>query len=249
VPIIINAPGFYARGKGLSWPSHAKDDILINSIIFDPRDLFLYKPLMRDTTLARLPIQQPVDRQRGPSPSLRDVFIDKAVAHISIDLQNVYCDPDRYPLTAAFTAALAAPVSRFARDMRKSGLKNIWVAHNPYGEKPFVVRNELFGIKPAHKDILIEKQYYDAFENTSLDAALKKDGINTLLLTGAFLDACIISTALSAKKRGYGVYIIEDLTARFDDDICLIKRKIEKFGIRMITEKNIRAAMDSAHPP
>jgi len=188
---------------------------------------------------------------RRMTPSLRAAFMDRAVAHIAIDLQNTYCDPVRYPLSSLDTRPLAPQLSSFAQAMRAQGLRNVWVAHNSQWDENFSVRRELFDIDPAPEDTLIEKKYYDAFEDTALDRQLKKDGIRTVLLTGVFFEECVKATATGAARLGYDVYVIDDLTAKGDPTgergkLNHAKNWLEYIGARLISEKNMRTLIDRA---
>jgi nicotinamidase-related amidase len=75
-----------------------------------------------------------------------------------------------------------------------------------------MMRRELFNIRPRRGDMFLCKTRFDAFHETPLDDILKQRGINTLILTGAFFDQCVLETALGGKKRGYDVVVVPDLS-------------------------------------
>jgi nicotinamidase-related amidase len=54
-----------------------------------------------------------------------------------------------------------------------------------------------------------------AFAGSNLDAFLRRKGIDTLLLAGFALQACVESTARNAKDLGYKVYLVEDAVSAF----------------------------------
>ncbi len=57
-----------------------------------------------------------------------------------------------------------------------------------------------------------------AFAGSNLDAFLRRKGIDTLLLAGFALQACVESTARNAKDLGYQIYLVEDAVSAFSAD-------------------------------
>lgn len=57
------------------------------------------------------------------------------------------------------------------------------------------------------------KRGLNAFASTELDAALKKRGIEQIVLSGAVTSICIDSTGRAAHERGYLVSVLSDCTA------------------------------------
>lgn len=167
--------------------------------------------------------------------SLTEAFNEARVAHISIDLQDSYCNPDHpriktygYGASAKRGEAVAHAVGAFVTANGKY-LTNIWVAHNcasAYGIPPMhareylpqLARSSFHSSLPVNdNDIVICKKNYSAFDGTDLDEVLASQNIKTILLSGIFLDICIRETALDAKKYGYDVYILKDMVASFRD--------------------------------
>jgi nicotinamidase-related amidase len=75
-----------------------------------------------------------------------------------------------------------------------------------------IARDEMYRIEPAAGDAVIGKTEYDAFAGTRLDGVLRAAGADTLVLSGVFRDVCVLETAKAARRRGYAVYVAEDLT-------------------------------------
>jgi nicotinamidase-related amidase len=57
---------------------------------------------------------------------------------------------------------------------------------------------------------VIDKPAYSAFFQSDLDAFLTEKRIETLVLTGAETDVCVLATALAAVDRGFRVVVVED---------------------------------------
>jgi nicotinamidase-related amidase len=64
---------------------------------------------------------------------------------------------------------------------------------------------------------LIDKPAFSAFTQSSLAAFLKEKGVETILVTGAETDVCVLATVLDAVDLGLRVIIVEDaLCSSFD---------------------------------
>ena len=62
-------------------------------------------------------------------------------------------------------------------------------------------------------DIVVEKQRAGAFAGTDLDQTLRAMAIDTLILTGAWTNLSVESTARYASDLGYRVIVVSDATA------------------------------------
>lgn len=65
-------------------------------------------------------------------------------------------------------------------------------------------------LQPRGSEAWFSKQYFSAFGNPSLDAALQDCGIDTLIIAGLYLHGCVRATTLDAYERGYEVWIADD---------------------------------------
>ena len=71
-------------------------------------------------------------------------------------------------------------------------------------------------IQSKPNDIFIEKTRFNAFINTPLDARLRRRGITTLVITGAYTNVCVGMTACDGSMRDYYVVIPKDLVVGTD---------------------------------
>lgn len=71
-------------------------------------------------------------------------------------------------------------------------------------------------LTPGDAEPLVEKNYGDAFEETTLEVVLSGLGVGRLVVVGAQTDACIRSTLHGAFARGYDATPVSD--ARTTDD-------------------------------
>jgi nicotinamidase-related amidase len=70
-------------------------------------------------------------------------------------------------------------------------------------------------VPPAH---VVDKPAYSAFTRSGLYDLLVSKGIDTVVLTGAETDVCVLSTALSAVDLGFHVVIVEDALCSSSDE-------------------------------
>ena len=73
------------------------------------------------------------------------------------------------------------------------------------------------GPQPAAGDLVIGKARYSAFYGTDLDARLRRQGIDTLVLCGLTTECCVTATAFDAWQRDYHIILPTDAVAAYDD--------------------------------
>jgi nicotinamidase-related amidase len=57
---------------------------------------------------------------------------------------------------------------------------------------------------------ILDKPVYSAFASGALHVELTRSGIDTLIVTGAETDVCVLSTILSAVDLGYRIIVVRD---------------------------------------
>src|SRR6266849_6297877 len=62
-------------------------------------------------------------------------------------------------------------------------------------------------------ELVVTKHYYDGFNGTTLDAALRSRGVTHLVLTGTMTDICVLATVIGGMNREYRMTVVEDATA------------------------------------
>lgn len=65
-------------------------------------------------------------------------------------------------------------------------------------------------LTPGDAESLVEKNYGDSFEDTTLETVLSGLGVGRLFVVGAQTDACIRSTLHGAFVRGYDATLVSD---------------------------------------
>jgi nicotinamidase-related amidase len=69
---------------------------------------------------------------------------------------------------------------------------------------------EFAELEPKHGEKVIGKQHPSSFAETDLDAFLKKEGKNKIVLTGYMAHVCVSTTARAGDELGYDVILAED---------------------------------------
>jgi hypothetical protein len=73
-----------------------------------------------------------------------------------------------------------------------------------------VVTRSVPELTPGDAEPLVEKNYGDSFEDSTLETVLSSLGIGRLVVVGAETDACIRSTLHGALVRGYDTTLVSD---------------------------------------
>src|SRR5258708_39467756 len=107
--------------------------------------------------------------------------------------------------------AVVTTVSSLVDKARRERVPVVWVQHSDEqtvrGSDNWRIVPEL---SPGDAEPLVEKNYGDSFENTTLETVLSGLGVGKLIVVGAQTDACIRSTLHGAFRRGYDRTLVSD---------------------------------------
>ncbi len=102
-------------------------------------------------------------------------------------------------------------VGRLVEKARRERVPVVWVQHCDEelarGSDDWRIVPEL---APDDAEPLVEKNYGDSFEDTTLETVLSGLGVGRLVVVGAETDACIRSTLHGAFARGYDATLVGD---------------------------------------
>lgn len=73
--------------------------------------------------------------------------------------------------------------------------------------------NTIPDLSPQPGELVIRKNWYDAFNQTALDGALRARDIRSLIVTGIMTDICVFATIVGAFDREYKMVVVEDAVA------------------------------------
>jgi len=107
--------------------------------------------------------------------------------------------------------AVVANVGNLVEKARREQVPVVWVQHSDEGlareSDDWRIVPEL---TPGDAEPLVEKNYGDSFEDTTLETVLSGLGVGRLVVVGAQTDACIRSTLHGAFVRGYDATLVSD---------------------------------------
>lgn len=107
--------------------------------------------------------------------------------------------------------AVVANVGALVERARQAEVPVVWVQHSDegleHGSEDWHIVSEL---SPAASEPLVEKNYGDSFEDTTLEAELSRLGVGRLVVAGAQTDMCVRSTLHGALARGYDAILVSD---------------------------------------
>jgi nicotinamidase-related amidase len=107
--------------------------------------------------------------------------------------------------------AVVANVGSLVEKARRERVPVVWVRHSDdqlaRGSDDWRIVPEL---TPSDAEPLVEKNYGDSFEDTTLETVLSHLRVGRLVVVGAQTDACIRSTLHGAFVRGYDATLVRD---------------------------------------
>jgi ureidoacrylate peracid hydrolase len=99
------------------------------------------------------------------------------------------------------------------------------------------------GPEPQGGEMVFSKKRYDAFAGTGLDAALRGEGIDTLVVAGLTTECCIDSSVRDAFERDYHVFVVGDATACYETGLHQAAiRALALNCAQIVTARDVRAA-------
>ena len=106
---------------------------------------------------------------------------------------------------------VVANIASLVEKARQEQVPVVWVQHNDQnvvrGSDAWQIVPEL---TPGGSEPLVEKNYADAFEDTTLETVLSGLGVGRLVVVGAETDECVRSTLHGAFVRGYDATLVSD---------------------------------------
>jgi nicotinamidase-related amidase len=107
--------------------------------------------------------------------------------------------------------AVVANVGSLVERARDEQVPVVWVQHSDEGlERGSDDWQIVPELKPDGGEPLVEKNYGDSFEDTTLETVLSGLGVGRLVVVGAQTDACVRSTLHGAFARGYDATLVSD---------------------------------------
>lgn len=164
-------------------------------------------------------------------------------ALLLIDFQNDFCAPGGFYDTVGNALEMGQAAARraaaFAPRAREAGVLVVLVRcvydapfvsdtmREWYEHKGFPLEYcrdgtwgaEFHEVEPAPGDIVVTKHRYSAFVDTELQAVLRSNSIENLLLAGVATNVCVESTARDAFMYDYRVTVLSDCTGSYSAEL------------------------------
>lgn len=107
--------------------------------------------------------------------------------------------------------SVVANIADLVEKARRERVPVVWVRHS---DEQLAKGSDAWRIVPelalGDTEPLVEKNYGDSFEDTTLETVLSDLGVGRLVVVGAQTDACIRSTLHGAFVRGYDTTLVGD---------------------------------------
>ena len=68
-------------------------------------------------------------------------------------------------------------------------------------------------LKPEPPDMILRKRHFSAFFGTDLEQWLRRQGVDTIVVTGITTEVCVLSTAMDGLCHDFYVILLEDCSA------------------------------------
>jgi nicotinamidase-related amidase len=186
---------------------------------------------------------------------LRHGPLGAGTAHLCVDMQNLFTGGTAWhtpwlervlPVVERIAAARpeATIFTRFIPAARPGEGEGRW---RPYWERWSEMTLE--SLPPGATDLLpalarlvppaevLDKRFYSPWHGTDLQARLQRRGIDTLVVTGAETDVCVLGAVLGAVDHGYRVVVPTDALCSSSDRThdALLTLYRERYGMQVET--------------
>jgi nicotinamidase-related amidase len=158
---------------------------------------------------------------------LRDAIPANAV-HLCIDMQRLFAEDTEWrtpwmqrvlPIVVGLCDRKADRTcfTRFIPAARPGEGQGTWRAYwerwssmtlEALAPEMIELATELRGFTPPAR--VLDKRFYSPWVGTDLDASLRRGGVDTLVITGAETDVCVLAAVLGAVDLGYRIVVVTD---------------------------------------
>lgn len=157
-------------------------------------------------------------------------------AILVIDVQKEFCDPNR-PRGNEETEVVSKRIKSLIPEFRNAGVPVYAIYFDRDKRKKEISEIDFYEFEPHPDDMLVAKNDDSAFRGSDIKALLEKDGKKNLLMCGFNTSACVMSTVLDARRAGFDVTLLRDLTG---NDNCNPRnpgkdlRHMESNGMKLV---------------
>jgi nicotinamidase-related amidase len=154
------------------------------------------------------------------------------IALLVIDLQKAYYNK----WNAAFFDKAASYINYLIPSFKKQNYPIIWVQHTEEGVIPGEVGFDYIeSLKPQNSDYRITKKYNDSFNKTDLTNILKKENIDTVIISGYCAEYCITASYFGAKNNDINPILLKNgIASDSVDSIKVVENSYDIASVKSI---------------
>jgi nicotinamidase-related amidase len=173
---------------------------------------------------------------RMSQPGLAYGPLDASAVHLCVDMQGLFADGS--PWATPWMKRVLPNVRRIAERHSRATIFTRFVPVEHAGEgvgtwKRYyeqwssmtlqIIGREMVELLPdlagfAPPAQIVDKKVYSPWTEGNLDRMLSASLVNTLVVTGAETDICVLATVLGAVDRGYRVVVVTDAVCSSSDE-------------------------------
>lgn len=178
-------------------------------------------------------------RPRPPAPARAGLLV--------VDMQQLFLSPrSRAYLPGA--RAVLAQITRLIDAFRGAGRPVYFTRHVQAADAGLMPRwwktaclegSDESRLSPALRappEDTFTKGRYDPFTNPELEARLRRDGVEELVLAGVATNLCVESAARAAFDRGIQPFVVVDATAAHDEELHVGALRAMAFGVASLCD-------------
>lgn len=145
--------------------------------------------------------------------------MDPRTALLLIDIQLDYFEGGAFPLDPVQRERAVETAAHLLAVARQSGTRVIHIQHESTLRLAPFLRKGTPGtqihprLTPVEGETVISKTYPNSFRQTHLEAMLREEGIERLVVGGMIAWMCVQSTVRAASDLGFEVHLVADMVA------------------------------------
>ncbi|MBY9000698.1 MAG: isochorismatase family protein [Candidatus Heimdallarchaeota archaeon] len=157
----------------------------------------------------------------------------KKAALLILDMQDYFIDKKSHAFVPS-SLNIISQIQEIAKIFRRMGSKVLFSMHIDTDDEDSTMNRWWKGSIKPNSDLskithslnkqtieVIEKSQYSAFYETELEAILKENDVEQVIITGVMTHLCCETTARDAFMRGFEVFFVVDATATYTEELHL----------------------------
>ena len=199
--------------------------------------------------------------------SLAEMVNPKHTAVIVVDMQNDFCSPDgnsaKVGKDISLLLEMVPALVNLVEEARRAGVLVVFIKNTTLrsglSDSPSWLRlkTRAGGLGPEYTiegtwgqefildlpaqvgEPVVKKHRSSAFVNTDLNAILRCNGIESIIVTGCLTNACVLATALTGSYNDYYVIIPSDCVGSFDLELHDTALKVMDRTLEVVSSQDI----------